>query len=73
MINSILESKNFNIYNNIDSLLFKLKIRSPRLITQKFLRKELNSIREDGDDPIEINIIGDNNGFIIKTLQCYIN
>ena len=44
---SILESKNFNIYNNIDSLLFKLKIRSPRLITQKFLRKELNSIRED--------------------------
>ena len=56
---SILESKNFNIYNNIDSLLFKLKIRSPRLITQKFLRKELNSIREDGDDPIEINIIGD--------------
>tara|TARA_B100001778_G_C18597536_1_gene635547 strand:- start:269 stop:1465 length:1197 start_codon:yes stop_codon:yes gene_type:complete len=56
---SILESKNFNIYNNIDSLLFKLKIRSPRLITQKFLRQELNSIREDGDDPIEVNIIGD--------------
>ena len=56
---SILESKNFGIHTKIDSFFISLGLYNPKKITKKILRKELNSIKEDGDEPIEVNIIGD--------------
>ena len=56
---TILESRNFQIYTKLDSLFFKLKILTPNEITPKFLRNELNNIKKSGDDPIKVNIIGD--------------
>tara|TARA_B100000427_G_scaffold327812_1_gene339428 strand:- start:49 stop:1254 length:1206 start_codon:yes stop_codon:yes gene_type:complete len=56
---SILESKNFGIHTKIDSFFISLGLYKPKKITKKILRKELNSIKEDGDEPIEVNIIGD--------------
>ena len=56
---TILESRNFQIYTKLDSFFFKLKVLTPNEITPKFLRNELNKIKKNGDDPIEVNIIGD--------------
>ena len=56
---SILESRNFQFYTKLDSLLLRKGILNPTKITPKFLREELNNIKENGDEPIEINIIGD--------------
>ena len=44
-LDTILESRNFQINTNE--------------ITPKFLRNKLNEIRKNGQDPIEINILGD--------------
>ena len=56
---TILESRNFQIYTKIDSFFFKIGMLSPSQITQQFLRKELNNIKNSGEAPIEVNIIGD--------------
>ncbi|MEC7645894.1 MAG: HAMP domain-containing sensor histidine kinase [Bacteroidota bacterium] len=56
---TILESRNFQLYTKVDSLFFKLGVLKPTEITPKFLREELNSIKNNGDSPIEVNIIGD--------------
>ena len=56
---SILENRNFQQFSKLDSLFFSMGIRSPQLIDNKFLRNELNKIKENGDTAIEINIIGD--------------
>ena len=56
---TILESRNFLIYTKIDSFFFKLGIISPKKITPKFLRNELLNIKNSGETPIEVNIIGD--------------
>jgi signal transduction histidine kinase len=56
---SILENRNFQIYTKVDSFFFSTGILSPTNITARFLRSELNKIKESGSDPIEINIIGD--------------
>ena len=56
---TILESRNFQIYTKIDSLFLKIGILSPTEITNKFLRDELTKIKNNGDPPIEVNIIGD--------------
>ena len=56
---TILESRNFQIYTKIDSFFFKIGILNPTQITPKFLRTELNTIKKSGEPPIEVNIIGD--------------
>ena len=56
---SILENRNFQIYTKVDSFFFSTGILSPTNITARFLRSELNKIKESGSDPIEINIIDD--------------
>ena len=56
---TILESRNFQIYTKIDSFFFKIGLLSPSQITQQFLRKELNNIKNSGEAPIEVNIVGD--------------
>ena len=56
---SILESRNFQIYSKIDSLFMKVGLYNSTKITPQFLRKELLSIKKNGDPPIEVNIIGD--------------
>ena len=56
---TILENRNFQIYTKIDSLLLKIGILKFRKITPQFLRKELTNIKESGEPPIEVNIIGD--------------
>ena len=56
---SILLNRNFEIYTKLDSLLFKTRFLNPTKVTSKFLREELNKIKETGEDPIEVNIIGD--------------
>ena len=56
---SILLNRNFEIYTKLDSLLFKTRVLKPTKITTRFLREELNKIKENGEDPIEVNIIGD--------------
>ncbi len=56
---TILESRNFQIYTKVDSLLFKIGVLNPAEITHKFLRDELNNIKNSGEPPIEVNIIGD--------------
>ena len=56
---SILENRNFQNFSKLDSLFLNLRIRSLHKIDNKFLRNELEKIKENGDDPIEINIIGD--------------
>jgi hypothetical protein len=56
---SILENRNFQNFSKLDSLFLNLRMRSPQKIDNTFLRNELDKIKENGDDPIEINIIGD--------------
>ena len=56
---TILESRNFQIYTKIDSFFIKTGIFTPSKITQKFLREELNNIKNSGEAPIEVNINGD--------------
>ena len=56
---SILENRNFQNFSKLDSLFFSLGIKPPQKVDNKFLRTELNKIKGNGDDPIEINIIGD--------------
>lgn len=56
---SILESRNFEIYSKIDSLFMRVGFYNSTKITPQFLRKELLSIKKNGDPPIEVNIIGD--------------
>ena len=56
---SILESRNFQIYSKIDSLFMRVGLYNSTKITPQFLRKELLSIKKNGDPPIEVNIIGD--------------
>ena len=56
---TILESRNFQIYTKVDSFLLKLGFISPKKITPQFLRNELHKIKDDGEPPIEVNIIGD--------------
>jgi len=62
---TILESRNFQIYTKFDSIFFKIGILSPTEITPKFLRDELTEMKNSVDSiypntlPIEVNIIGD--------------
>ena len=56
---TILESRNFQIYTKVDSFLLKLGFISPKKITPQFLRNELHKIKDNGEPPIEVNIIGD--------------
>lgn len=56
---SILETRNFQIYTKLDSILFKLQLKKATEITPKFLRTELKKIKDNGEEPIEVNIIGD--------------
>ena len=56
---TILESRNFEIYTKVDSFFFSIGVLSPTEITPEFLRKELTSIKENGEAPIEVPIIGD--------------
>ena len=56
---TILESRNFEIYTKVDSFFFSIGVLSPNEITPEFLRKELTSIKENGEAPIEVPIIGD--------------
>ena len=56
---SILENRNFQNFSKLDSLFFSLGIRSPQKVDNKFLRTNLNKIKENGYEPIDINIIGD--------------
>jgi len=56
---TILLSRNFQIYTKIDSFFFKIGILSPTEITDKFLRNELNKIKKSGEAPIEVNIEDD--------------
>ena len=56
---SILENRNFQNFTKTDSFFINLGIITPQIINNKFLRSELNEIKESGDEPIEINIIGD--------------
>jgi len=56
---SILENRNFQNCTKSDSFFINLGLITPQIIDNKFLRSELNEIKEGGDEPIEINIIGD--------------
>ncbi len=56
---TILESRNFEIYTKVDSFFFSIGVLSPNEITPEFLRKELTAIKENGETPIEVPIIGD--------------
>jgi two-component sensor histidine kinase len=56
---SILENRNFQNFTKTDSFFINLGIITPQIIDNKFLRSELKKIKESGDKPIEINIIGD--------------
>ena len=56
---SILENRNFQNFTKTDSFFINLGIITPQIIDNKFLRSELNEMKESGDEPIEINIIGD--------------
>ena len=56
---SILENRNFQNFTKTDSFFINLGIITPQIIDNKFLRSELKKIKESGDEPIEINIIGD--------------
>ena len=56
---SILEHRNFNSFSNIDSLLMRFNLKQEQEITPKFLRRELNRMKDGEEEPIEINILGD--------------
>jgi len=56
---SILENRNFQNFSKLDSLFLRLGVMSPQRVDNKFLRTELNKIKENGYEPIDINIIGD--------------
>ena len=63
---SILENRNFQNFTKSDSFFINLGLITPQIIDNKFLRSELNEIKESGDEPIEINIIGDNQWIYYK-------
>lgn len=56
---TILLSRNFQIYTKIDSFFIKIGFMNPKEITNNFLRNELTTIKKNGEEPIEVNIIGD--------------
>jgi len=56
---TILEHRNFEEKNKLNDLLINIGIRNSKKITPAYLRKELKKIKENGDSPIEINILGD--------------
>jgi hypothetical protein len=56
---SILEHRNFNHITKFDDFLIKTGIKKQKIITNKFLRKELTKIKTEGNEPIPINIIDD--------------
>ncbi len=56
---TILESRNFINYSKLDSFLINIGIIKEKEITSSYLRKELKLIKEKGDSPIKINILGD--------------
>lgn len=56
---SILEHRNFDHVTKFDQTMINIGFRSEKNITNSYLRKELDLIREGADEPIEIDIIGD--------------
>ena len=56
---SILESRNFLIFSKLDSIFFKIGLINKTIITPEYLREELLNIKNNGDDPIEVNIVGE--------------
>ena len=56
---TILLSRNFQIYTKVDSFFLNIGILTPTEITDEFLRNELAKIKKSGDRPIKVNIIGD--------------
>ena len=56
---TILESRNFQIYTKMDSFFLQIGILTPTKITPNFLKNELEKIKNSGEPPIEVNIIGD--------------
>jgi signal transduction histidine kinase len=56
---TILLSRNFQLYTKVDSFFLNIGILTPTEITDEFLRNELAKIKKSGDQPIKVNIIGD--------------
>ena len=56
---SILEYRNFENETKINSFLRRIGVKNQKKITNSYLRNELNKIRLEEDNPIEINILGD--------------
>ncbi len=56
---TILENRNFINYSKLDSFLISVGMIKEKKITNSYLRKELKLIKEKGDSPIKINILGD--------------
>ena len=56
---SILEHRNFGHVTKFNRIMINFGFRSEKKITNSYLRKELDLIRQGTEDPIEIDIIGD--------------
>ncbi len=56
---SILEHRNFGHVTKFDQIMINFGFRSEKKITNAYLRKELDLIRQGAEEPIEIDIIGD--------------
>ena len=54
--NQILLYRNFQTYTKIDSFLISIGIIKPKAITDGFLQKQLSKIKNDGYDPIKVNL-----------------
>ncbi len=54
--NQILLYRNFQVYTKIDSFLISFGIIKPKAITDGFLKKQLSKVKNNGYDPIEVNL-----------------
>ena len=54
--NQILLYRNFQTYTKIDSFLISIGIIKPKAITDDFLQKQLSKIKNNGYDPIKVNL-----------------
>ena len=56
---TIRDFRNFDKQTKLNNLLVNIGLQKKKEITKSYLKKELNLIKENGDQPIKININGD--------------
>lgn len=62
--NQILLYRNFQVYTKIDSIFISIGIIKPKTITNDFLEKQLSKMKNNGYDPIQVNLPNGNKQWV---------